>query len=136
MSAFKRISDLPLKAEPSPEDIVILVDTGVTPISTKKTTLAGILAAFRNVPSGLAILDENGKIPTTQLPPLAINNTFVVNSESALLSLVAEIGDVAVRTDLNKSFILAAEPSSIVNNWVELVTAGISPTNQLDGGSF
>jgi hypothetical protein len=133
MTVNKKISELPDKPLPEPSDIILLVDTGVTPISTKKTTLADMLASFRNLPNGLAILDAAGKIPATQLPPLAINNTFVVNSLGALVDLVAEIGDVAVVTSLNKSFILANEPASAIGNWVELLASG---TNILDGGNF
>lgn len=133
MTLNKRISDLPSKPEPQPSDIVLIVDTGVTPISTKKTTLSDVLSSFRNVPSGLAILDSNGKIPATQLPPLAINNTFVVNSIEGLTGLTAEIGDVAVVSSLNKSFILAAEPASASGNWIELLASGL---DILDGGNF
>lgn len=39
-----------------------------------------------------------------------------------MLALTAEIGDVAVRTDVNKSFILTASPASTLGNWQELLT--------------
>lgn len=138
MATNKKISQLPNKDEPLPTDIVPIVDTGVTPISTKQTTLANIIATFRGVPSGVASLDSNGKIPVLQLPGLAINDTFVVSSEAAMLAVAAEIGDVVVRTDISKSFILADEPATTLGNWVELLAAGIpsTPGNNLDGGSF
>lgn len=138
MTTNKKISQLPNKDEPLPTDIVPIVDTGVTPISTKQTTLAKIISTFRGVPSGVASLDLNGKIPVTQLPGLAINDTFVVSSEAAMLAVDAEIGDVVVRTDISKSFILADEPATTLGNWVELLAAGIpsTPGNNLDGGSF
>jgi len=44
---------------------------------------------------------------------------------SAMLALTAEPGDVAVRTDLNKSFILVTSPASTLGNWQEL----LSPTD-------
>jgi hypothetical protein len=72
--------------------------------------------------NGLATLDGSGKIPTSQLPALAITDTFVVNSQVAMLALTAETGDVAVRTDLNKSYILTASPASTLGNWQELLT--------------
>lgn len=138
MATNKKISQLPNKDEPLPTDIVPIVDTGVTPISTKQTTLANIIATFRGVPSGVASLDSNGKIPVLQLPGLAINDTFVVSSEAAMLAAAAEVGDVVVRTDISKSFILADEPASALGNWVELLASGIpsTPGNNLDGGSF
>src|SRR3990172_6674957 len=56
---------------------------------------------------------------------LAIGDTFVVASQAAMLALSsAEKGDVAIRTDLSKSFILASEPSSVLANWQELLSSG------------
>ena len=81
--------------------------------------------ANKNIANGYAGLDSSGKINPIQLPSLAITDTFVVGSESAMLSLVAEIGDVAVRTDLNKSFILRVTGASTLANWQEL----LSPTS-------
>jgi hypothetical protein len=75
--------------------------------------------------SGLATLDGAGKIPSTQLPATAIAETFVVNSQAAMLALTAQTGDIAIRTDVSKSFILSAEPASTLANWVEL----LSPTD-------
>jgi hypothetical protein len=72
--------------------------------------------------NGVATLDSGGKIPSAQLPAIAITDTFVVVSQSAMLALTAETGDVAVRTDLNKSFILTASPASTLANWQELLT--------------
>ena len=67
--------------------------------------------------------DGSGKLLPNLLPPLAITDTFVVNSQAAMLALnLAERGDVAVRTDLNKSFILQTDPYSTLSNWVELLT--------------
>lgn len=72
--------------------------------------------------SGLASLDSSGKIPTGQLPALAISDSFVVASQAAMLALTAEVGDVAIRTDLNKSFILHTAGASTLGNWQELLT--------------
>lgn len=72
--------------------------------------------------NGYASLGADGKIPTSQLPALAITDTFVVNSQAAMLALTAQTGDVCVRTDLNKTFILKAEPASTLANWQEMLT--------------
>jgi hypothetical protein len=72
--------------------------------------------------NGLATLGSDGKIPSAQLPAIAINETFVVATEAAQLALTAQVGDVAVRTDLKKSFILRVEPGWTLNNWQELLT--------------
>jgi hypothetical protein len=56
-------------------------------------------------------------------PTLVITDTFVVSSQAAMLALTtAEKGDVAVRTDLNKTFILTDDPYSTLGNWQELLT--------------
>jgi hypothetical protein len=39
-----------------------------------------------------------------------------------MLALTAEVGDVAVRSDLNKSFILKTAGASTLGNWQELLT--------------
>lgn len=72
--------------------------------------------------SGVVPLGVDLKIASIYLPPIAITETFVVNSQAAMLALTAQTGDVAVRTDLNKTFILAAEPASTLANWQEMLT--------------
>lgn len=72
--------------------------------------------------SGVATLDGTGKVPANQLPALAISDTFVVTSQSAMLALTAEVGDIAVRSDLSKSFILKTAPASTPSHWQELLT--------------
>jgi hypothetical protein len=68
------------------------------------------------------LLDGDDKILPALLPAIAITDTFTVASEGAMLALDAERGDVAVRSDLNKSFILKDEPASLLSNWTELLT--------------
>lgn len=72
-------------------------------------------------PDGIASLVD-GKLDPGQLPALAITETFVVNTEAAMLALDCQQGDVAVRSDLQKSFILTSEPASTLSNWQELLT--------------
>jgi hypothetical protein len=72
--------------------------------------------------NGLATLDGGGKIPTSQLPALAISETFVVNSEANMLASGAQTGDVAIRTDENKSYILAGSDPTELTDWQELLT--------------
>ena len=64
----------------------------------------------------------DGVVPTAQIPSLAINDTFVVANQSAMLALTAETGDIAIRSDLSKTFVLQASPASTLSNWVELST--------------
>ncbi len=109
-------------------------DAAVADIATNAADIAAETAARiaadallipltqKGAASGVAELDSGGKVPQAQLPLVAITNTFVVASQAAMLALTAQEGDVAVRTDLNKSFILTATPASTLGNWQELLT--------------
>jgi hypothetical protein len=141
----KKISALPIKTIPASSDILPIVDAdNPNNLATKRTTVAAMLStlnavtqAEKGIAGGVATLEAGtGKIPAVQIPAIAINDTFVVNSQAEMVALTAEVGDVAVRADLSKSFILAAAPATIVGNWVELLASGIPSTNALDGGSF
>ena len=70
--------------------------------------------------NGVASLDTTGKIPSSQLNPIAITNTSVVANITERLSLSGHTGDVAVQTDTSQTFILQREPTSDPLNWVEL----------------
>jgi len=83
---------------------------------------AKIPASEKGAANGVATLGAGGKIPESQIPAVAITDVFTVASQAAMLSLSAERGDIAVRSDLNKSFALAAEPASTLANWIELRT--------------
>ncbi|MFT1618306.1 hypothetical protein AAG991_25010, partial [Enterobacter kobei] len=76
-------------------------------------------AAVKDI-ADFAILDSNGKIPVSMIPAVALSEVFVVNSQAAMLALDAQEGDVAKRTDLGYSFILASEPASTLSNWVQV----------------
>ena len=92
------------------------------PTANQDAVTLAYLNAQKGAVSGIASLDGSGLIPNSQLPPLAITKTDVVTSQVAMLALTAEAGDVAVRTDLNKTFILTATPASTLGNWQELLT--------------
>jgi hypothetical protein len=94
----------------------------VAPITNTGTSTSAIIGINAGVANGVATLDSGGKVPQSQIPAVAITNTFVVASQAAMLALTAEEGDVAVRTDQNKTYILTATPSSTLANWQELLT--------------
>lgn len=68
------------------------------------------------------LIGEDGKISNDVLPALALTQISVVNNESEMLALTAQPGDVAVRNDLSKTFMLSASPADTLANWVELKT--------------
>lgn len=111
------------------------------PLSANLTTLAGVVsgafgrtllgtadATAAKTALGLAAVATSGSasdittgtLPTSVMPPLAINDTFTVANQAAMLALTAQRGDVAVRSDINRNFILAVEGASTLANWVQL----------------
>lgn len=106
-------------AQQTAADIPNLTLSKITDAGTAASKNTGTAAG--NVP----VLDSNGKLDTSILPALAISDTFVVASQTAMLAVTAEVGDIAVRTDLNKTFILRVAGASTLANWQEL----LSPTS-------
>jgi hypothetical protein len=96
--------------------------TGAT-FGAKQDTIAYTTenTANKGAASGYASLGSDSKVPASQLPALAITNTTVVSSQSAQLALTAEVGDMAIRSDLSKSFVLRVSPATTFSNWSELL---------------
>lgn len=95
-------------------------------------------AAYKNVGTAggnVPVLDGNGLLPDSVIPAVAITDTFVVNNKEEMLKLDAQAGDIAIRTDINTSFVLQQVPASELNNWVELLFpgAGVSSVNNKTG---
>lgn len=90
--------------------------TDIQGLGTAATKDTGISAG------NVILVGENGKIDETLIPKIAITDTFSVDSQEAMLAVDAQIGDIAIRSDLNKSFILSAAPASTLENWLELKT--------------
>lgn len=65
-----------------------------------------------------------GLVPTSQIPALAITEVFTVISQAAMLALTAQRGDVAVRTDVGKTFILSTDSPSTLADWKEMAAIG------------
>lgn len=80
------------------------------------------IATQKGQPNGITPLDAASKIPTQYLPALAITSTYVVNSEAAQLALVVEEGDVAVRTDQNRTYIQNGGSAGTMADWTLLQT--------------
>lgn len=87
---------------------------------------AFLLASQRGASEGVAEL-VGGMLPTARLPALAINDTYTVASQTAMLALSgADRGDMAIRTDFapSKAFVLAADDETLLANWIEITAQG------------
>jgi hypothetical protein len=94
-----------------------------TPTDSGDAVNLGYITTQKGANNGIAPLDGSGKVPLDHIPASAIAEVFVVASQTAMLALSsAHVGDIAVRTDVNKSFILQAVPPSTLGNWIELLT--------------
>jgi len=69
----------------------------------------------------IPIIGSGGKIDTSVLPALSISETFVVANEVAQLALTVQEGDVAIRTDENKSYIALNADNVDMGDWQELL---------------
>lgn len=93
---------------------------GTADANAAKTALG--LAAVAT--SGSASDITTGTLPTSVLPPLAINEVFTVANQAAMLALTAQRGDVAIRSDQNRAYILATDSPAILADWKQITAAG------------
>ncbi|ASX98696.1 minor tail protein [Arthrobacter phage Colucci] len=73
---------------------------------------------------GHTYADISGTVPTSALPPLAINDTFPVASQAAMLALTAQRGDMAIRSDNGRSYVLSTDSPGTLADWKEIMAAG------------
>lgn len=106
------------------EGVANLTAADIPELTLSKISDAGTAAAkdFGTAEGNVPVLGAGGKLSEAVIPAIAITDTFVVDSQSAMLALGAQQGDVAVRTDVNKTFILKVAPATTLANWVELET--------------
>jgi len=108
------------------------IDTKITALNLGTASTKNTGTASGNIP----VLNSSGKLVDSVVPKIAMTNTYVVSNQSAMLALSsAQEGDVAVRTDLKKSFILKSTPYSSLANWQELLspTDAVSSVNGITG---
>lgn len=81
------------------------------------------------LPSSVVQKGADGKIDASVLPSIAIIDSFPVPNEASMLGLQCERGDIAIRTDLGRSFILTDTPPSKLSNWRELTSTNVTSVN-------
>ena len=107
-------------------DIPQLSTSKISGLGTAATKNTG--TASGNIP----VLGSDGKLDSAVIPAIALSDIFTVESETEMLALAAQTGDVAIRTDINKTFILAASPASTKANWKEILTP-TAPVQSVNG---
>lgn len=101
----------------------------ISGLGTAATLDSGIAAG--NVP----VLGDGGKLNAAVLPSIALMDVFEVADEAAMLALEAQTGDIAIRSDVSKTFILKQIPAATLENWTVLKTPtdGVSSVNGQTG---
>jgi hypothetical protein len=96
---------------------------------------ASALAAVSGAASGVCPLDGSSLIPAIYLPSITVHDTFVVSTQAAMLALSAHQGDVAIRTDINETFILTNNTPTVLANWTQMLTptSPVTSVNSLTG---
>ena len=145
---FALTDDIPTKTSDLTNDSGFITDAGVTSVSlsqgssngTVKLTVNGTdgsdvsvkglgSAAYKSTGTSsgnVPVLDSNGKLDSSIIPAVAITDTFTASSQADMLALSsAQKGDICIRTDENKTYVLSADGYSTLSNWKEL----LSPTS-------
>lgn len=94
-------------------------------ITLDKVTNAGTAASKDTGTSAgnVPVLDTNGKLATSVMPAISLTDVYTVTSQAAMLALNAQRGDMAIRTDIHKTFVLSSDTPSNISSWLEIITA-------------
>jgi len=116
---------------PTPSETTSSTQIATTAFTHAVATTAKNAAEAASIPltqkgaaGGVAELTSGGVLPSAQLPPLALTEAFVVNSEEEQLALNAHLGDFAIRSDLGKTFVHNSGTTGTMSDWTEIVTPG------------
>lgn len=89
---------------------------------TDAVNTAQLGAATTGAATGVATLDSLGRVTASQLPPLAISQTYVIATYADLTTLTtANPGDIAVVTANSSTYVLQYAPPTTIGNWVQLL---------------
>lgn len=115
---------VPLLSPATPNGNATAIPIAIDPVATGGTTdtVDHSVYATTTQLAGKADL-VSGKVPTSQLPQLAIMDSAIVTNEAAMLALTPtqiQRGDLAIRTDGAGTFILTTDDPSVLGNWRRL----------------
>lgn len=65
----------------------------------------------------------------------AVVSTTIATSEATMLALNIQVGDICIRTDVKKTFILVGSNPTVLGNWQELFTIDTANV-AITGGSI
>lgn len=93
-------------------------------IPASKVTGLGTAAGLDtgNTAGKVVVVGADGKLAPSLMPDLAIGDVFEAESQAAMLALDAQQGDICIRSDEAKTYMLSASPASVMANWKWLKT--------------
>lgn len=99
----------------------VLVKADQSQVDALDLTVSGKLdSSLKGAANGVAELDANGKIPSAQIPDVALTQYSEVADEAAMLALTAQQGDFAKRADNSKTYMLSGSDPSVLADWKEI----------------
>lgn len=107
-----------------------IADDQLSDVIAKLT--AGKLDAS-TMPASVVQKGTGGKIDAAVLPNIAIVQSFNAPDQSTMLALAANRGDIVVRQDTGRTFMLAQLPATTLGNWCELTATNVSSINGQTG---
>ena len=111
------------------------VGTGAAYWNDEGFGYAAILPTALGATNGVATLDANGHVPTSQLPDLVKVTVHAVADHGSLLGLTTndvQPGDIAIQTNTGDTYVLAAADPSVEENWDKITVADPFPSHNTD----
>jgi hypothetical protein len=101
--------------------------------NTLGTTLGDYVeTADLGVANGVATLDANSKLTSSQLPDVAQVTVHAVANQAARLALSVQIGDIAIQSDNGQTYVLSSLPATTNGNWSAITVSDPFPTHDTD----
>ena len=111
------------------------LDFGADPVNAASDAITALKAesdplvqyqreSEKGAANGYPPLGSDSLIPAIYLPSVSLGHVFQVASQAAMLALAASERDLAIRTDLNETFVLGGTGNpTILGNWFVLPVA-------------
>lgn len=136
-SLVAAVNEVKAAATGAPPDASTTVK-GVVELATTAETTTGTDAVRAVTPAGLqAKIDAlndvvltgdaaflTGTLPSAVLPPLAVNEVFTPANQAAMLALAAQRGDIAIRQDTGRTYMLSTDSPGTLADWKEIGAVG------------
>jgi hypothetical protein len=70
----------------------------------------------------------NGVIPIGEIPAIRFQNSYSAQSDTEMMALFAQMGDICIRPDQGRSYVLGASDPTVLSNW-KVISSDFSVTS-------